>query len=337
MNETDALRAHAANLERLTALWRGAIDAVPWPLAVIRADYVIDRANVRFAESAGRSVRAIVGQRCYTTLFGRTEACTGCPLTEVLASGGEAVATLDLPNRSVRVTAHAYPDRRAALCLYADETERRRAEEIASAQERLSLLGQLAAGVAHEMNAPLATILISAQEMQTESRPDQDREKLDQIAKSAHQAQRIVEGLLRIARTEHAEPVARIDLTQVVRDALAAAGPLLAERMLERTFAAELPTVQARATEVTEAVLYLVAGAANAAGTGGRVCVETSREGADLLVTVDDEGLARRDTAGEMLGISLSRDLTQRLGGRLERTKSRFPQGAALRMRLPAN
>ncbi len=356
--ETESLRSHAENMERLTGLWRSAIDAVPLPLAVIRGDYSIARANACFADNAGLSVREISGRHCYTALFGRNEPCVGCPLPEALEKGGAATRLLEIKDRTVRVTAHAFgclgEGGPVGLCLYDDETHRQRAAAMVAAEERLALLGQLSAGVAHEMNSPLAAILISAQTLQSIKRPAEELTALDIITRSARQAQRIVGSLQRIASgATGPERKERIEISRVIQEALTAASPMLNDRTVELQLGSSLPTLLAQRASVAEAVLHLIASAAVGAGPFGRVRIEATADSAHVFVTIEDEGLARKNghapltpgktapplfssrAAGEMLGISFSRNLLQRLGGHLDRAPSRFPQGVALQLRFP--
>ena len=354
-----ALRDQTVRMQRAAVAWRTTIDHVELPIAVVRSDYVVERANRRYAEKSRLPILELAGRRCHELLFGSNAPCDGCPLPAALEANESRVHTLSRPDgRLLRVTAHPFPPdvggQPAAVCQYDDETERHRVASAAAARERLALVGQLAGGVAHELNSPLAAILTSAQLLRTTA-PPEDLESVEVIVQSTNRARRIIESLLRIAGQEHPGPVGKVDVAVAVETALAMSEPLLLGASLERALATALPPVLGTAADVTEAAVLLLASGATGAGPTGKVRIETHEEAGHVVLTVEDDGCARkssgetpvatggRDDAlfvsrptGSMLGVSLTRSIAERLGGRLELAPSRFPRGLAHRLFLPA-
>ncbi|HYK92736.1 MAG TPA: PAS domain S-box protein [Thermoplasmata archaeon] len=100
-----------------------------------------------------------------------------------------------------------------------DLSERRAWEQQAVRSERLASLGQLAAGVAHELNTPLANIMLVAESVQRKSKETFVKDRMGTIVGQTELAARIVRGLLDFSR-RHEPQVRELNLADVVRDAV---------------------------------------------------------------------------------------------------------------------
>ena len=141
--------------------------------------------------------------------------------------------------RRIQVTALQVRDRRGdavgQYLLLRDRTEEHRLERVARQTQRMQTVGTLAAGIAHEVNNPLAFIRANLTEIQrlgeiAEShREGPDAKLADELADLSgiaaetldgiHRIERIVSGMRRLS-TPRGEPVARVDLNEVARDAV---------------------------------------------------------------------------------------------------------------------
>jgi PAS domain S-box-containing protein len=95
-------------------------------------------------------------------------------------------------------------------------TERKRREEIVRRAERMSSLGRTLAGVAHEINNPLAAITGFAQILLKRDQSSDDRHAHETILQAARRAARIVKDLLTVARREESVERSRMDLNDIV-------------------------------------------------------------------------------------------------------------------------
>ena len=179
-----------------------------------------------------------------------------------------------------------------------DITERRLAEARIVQSEKLAALGQLAAGVMHEINNPLATIgaCVVAIEARLD-RPDATaREYLDIIEREVHRCTRIVDQLLDFSRPRGLRP-SRVptDLHQLLDDTLL----LLKHHQrfkrlsIEREFASGLPQAVVDGERLIQAFMAIMLNAADAMDRGGTLRIRTDANGAhpdEVLVEFADTG-----------------------------------------------
>ena len=107
-----------------------------------------------------------------------------------------------------------------AILIEQDVTDKRRLETIVAQSEKLAAIGQLAAGVAHEINNPLTAILANAQLLQRELPAEDDKQELvGLIARAGARAAQVVRSLLDLARLEQYEFLPT-DVNESMRKAL---------------------------------------------------------------------------------------------------------------------
>jgi len=218
--------------------------------------------------------------------------------------------------------------------------ERAAAKALAAARlrvaqsEKLAVLGQLAAAIAHEVRNPLAVVRSSAQGL-TETLPADDaegRRAATFIITEIDRLSNVVSTLLAFARPLRVEARA-VSIEGVVDRALALAAETLAEKHVRLVNRADraLPSVCADADLVCQALLDLLTNAAEAA-PGGEVSIGAVANGETVEVTVSDNGpgipaamraqifepffTTRSDGTG--LGLAVARQVIEAQGGRIE-------------------
>jgi two-component system, NtrC family, sensor kinase len=176
-----------------------------------------------------------------------------------------------------------------------------RTRELAEAQaqlleaQKLAAVGQLGAGVAHEINNPLTGILGNAQLLlERAGRPEAEREQLQAIERAAQRCRDVTRKLLRFSERRAAVDRREVELNRVVEDGLDLVGEQVrrAGLVLERDLARPSPRVQADATQLAQVVLHLVGNARVAClgRPGARIRVRTVAAEGRAVLEVRDEG-----------------------------------------------
>ncbi len=219
--------------------------------------------------------------------------------------------------------------------------------------EKMHLLGELMAGIAHEINNPLAAIGGYA-EMLAQGYADDSRKTGMVISRQTRRVASIVRNLLDFARNR---PVQRVpgSLAEVLRTAveLITAELRQAGIVLESSISPELPRVLMDAQQIEQVFINLVRNAAQAlvdhAGER-RITVHAVTDGIWVAVSVRDNGpgipAALREkifdsfvttkSDGTGLGLSLCKRFVESHGGRIELLSSGEQPGACFQIRLPA-
>jgi len=178
------------------------------------------------------------------------------------------------------------------LIIFDDITDREELERRLVQADKLSSIGLLAAGVAHEVNTPLAVISTYAQMLAKQVSGDEQKAKLlDKIAKQTFRASEIVNSLLNFSRTSPTD-FADVDLNRVIRETASLVEHQFqkAGLAMDMSLADSLPVVRGNSGKLQQVFLNLFINARDAMPEGGLLSVSTRTEGGFAVIEVRDTG-----------------------------------------------
>ncbi len=362
-----ALRTHEMEVQRSFAAQ--IIDSLPVGLYVIDRSYRIRAWNrKRETGTQGVSREDAVGREIFDVLDRQPRELLKREFDRVFDTGElqqvEMESQASGETRHYRIT--KIPMRQDGhdishvITIGEDITEWRQAQQRLSETEKLAAVGQLAAGVMHEINNPLATILAccEALALRTETLPPPDRQPYDEYLKiidaEVQRCRRIVERLLEFSRPKAGEKK-RVDVNAVVEHTLFLLKHHARFKRLNvaRELASGLPAVQADQERLIQSFMALMLNAMDAMDSRGTLTVRSrmNPERADeiLLEFIDTgTGIKREDLPkifepffttkpqgrGTGLGLSICYGIIAEHRGRIE-VESQVGVGSNFKVYLP--
>jgi two-component system, NtrC family, sensor kinase len=244
-------------------------------------------------------------------------------------------------------------ERIGRLLLFDDVTQRERMEEQMTQTEKLTSLGLLAAGVAHEVNTPLAVISNYIQ-MLAKQMPEEDPRHsiIEKIVKQTFRASEIVNNLLNFSRTGAAE-LANVDVNKVVEETLSlVAHPMKTSQIqVVKHLGDALPSVRGSANKLQQVFLNLFLNARDAMPSGGMLEVKTAAHNGSVEIEIVDTGggiprehihkifdpffTTKASGRGTGLGLSVSYGIIKEHAGKID-VRSTPGKGTSFHVEFPA-
>ncbi len=233
-----------------------------------------------------------------------------------------------------------------------DLSERRMWEQLAAHSDRLASLGQLAAGVAHEINTPLANVMLVAESLRRRAADPWTRGRAETITGQVEVAARIVRGLLDFARRSEPQ-IARVDLAGVARESVRfLRGKQSSNVEVEERYPAAPLAILGDRGQLMQVFTNLILNAYDAleAAPGGRIVVEARATERSAEVEVRDTGpgipvealphvfepffTTKPEGRGTGLGLAICHGIVQAHGGTIV-ARNLPGGGASLLVTLP--
>jgi PAS domain S-box-containing protein len=349
------------------------MDALADPMLVIDQGRHVVGVNRRYLEVFGRERVDLTGSLCTDALHhadardGSTRRCVVCDVLERGVAQRRLLQVDDASGVARRFEIAFIPfdapaDRgRFVVEVWRDIGDRSQLEIQLSHSERLASAGMVAAGVAHEINNPLASMMAGIEVLGRwldRGRFDpasvtEARETVTLLEREAERCRDTTEKLSLLGRSYGTVPC-WVDLNRVVRDTLTLLRHELRKRKIEvvEELAPELPPIWAHEAAMREMCMNLAINAVQASSGGGRVTATTQSAADHVTIVIADTGagispehLARiwdpffttkPVGQGTGLGLTITNRIVTQHGGRIE-VESAPGKGASFSVELPVH
>lgn len=340
--------------------WEATFKGVPDPIFLVDKSYNILRHNQRISDVALAAGEFGEKTKCYRVLWNRSTPCESCSLQEVHQTGRGVYRQIQ--NEGAVFDAFYYPLVDSAGEIYAvilhmkDVTNKVKMEAQLMHSTKLVAIGEMAAGVAHELNSPMTVIIGTAQMMQRDMGKDDPRlEWLDDIISCGMRCKKIIQNLLSFSRqgqfsfnktnvNEQVEKVLSLIHYQINRNSI----------RIVKDLDPALPLIMANGHQLQQVVINLLLNARDALEEcegEKKIHIATYvQEQKWVVISVKDNGCgiepanltkifnpfytSKEASKGTGLGLSVSLGIAQSHGGTLE-VESQPGVGSTFKFKLP--
>jgi len=302
-----------------------------------------------------RALENLTGRPAAETLGARTDAVIPGSFLQRLSEHGRLYKQL-WNGLTVNFSVTSLLDKsgapRGRLIMIDDITDRVRLEDQLIQNEKLTSIGLLAAGVAHEVNTPLAVISSYSQMLRKQISPEDPRHKLlEKITKQTFRASEIVNSLLSFSRM-HATEFSEVNVHQVINETIS---------LLEHQFrtngirvsaelSADAPVTLGNPGKLQQVFLNLFLNAKDAMTEGGELRIRTQVVDSKIEIVISDTGVGisaenikkiydpffttKGPRKGTGLGLSVSYGIVQEHGGAIS-VESKLGRGTSFKLEFP--
>lgn len=294
---TDDLRKQAYELALAEADWELTFELIGTGVAILDENFTINRVNKALTQLLDKPEKELVGKRCHEVLHPEASHREGCPYEKALKRGETVSLEVQLPDGRVwfvQARAEIVDGKlRRVIHSVQDVTTERRTQRLLEQTQRLATIGQMAAGVAHEINNPLNAIVGMAELLEEDLTDEQAQKMVRQIREQALRIGRITKNLLTFSRPRPQEFVP-VDINEVIREVLDLKAYHLRSNNItvSLNLAQNLPHVIGDKLQIHQVLLNLINNAEDVMSeqSGGTLTVTTEREGEFVRIVVEDTG-----------------------------------------------
>ncbi len=338
---------------KLEAIFNG----IASPVCMIDIDYTIREVNSAACGFVGKNRDEMISKKCYRVLFNRTRPCSYCKALDCLHAGAMKTTEAEVEDKVYSFQFHTIRvpqnSKGQFIEIINDVTETKTLQEELVRTEKMAGIGTLAAGIAHELNNPLAGILGTGEIMLSDIEEDSPmKEYIEDIISYSKTAADVIKELSVYTRKEEKE-MQEVDIVRVLEFSLrlASRGSESKNITVKRNYHA-LPTIEANESELQQLFLNLIVNAMHAMDGKGTLTLHCKEIKGFVHVSVKDTGsgiseknlnqiftpffTTKAPGKGTGLGLSNCYKIVENMDGRI-RVKSEEGQGAEFLVIFPIN
>ncbi len=377
VEELENLRGYISRLERIadrrkraedrikqTAKeWEATFDSITDMVSIHDANFRLIKMNKKFAETFKKKPEELIGKPCYEIFQEAAEAMADCPYKKLMATKetAETAKWEYYENRlgiNLEVTASPLLNKNGEIigCVHVarDITSRKRMEENMLITDRLASIGELVAGVAHEINNPLTSVIGYLELIMGGNVPDRIKEDIAIAYHEAMRATEVVSSLLAFAR-KHAPERKPTNINGVIATVLRLRTyeQKVHNIKVKTVFAKDLPLIMADAFQIQQVFFNIIINAEYfmiESNNRGVLTITTERVGDIIRISFVDDGpgipeenqghifdpffTTKEEGKGTGLGLSICHRIVTKHDGRIYVT-SEMGKGAKFVIELP--
>ncbi|WP_455382036.1 ATP-binding protein [Salinispira pacifica] len=318
----------------------------------------VQKANTAFLAMFALSGDEITGRRGEQLALDAVDRAVAAEVEAVGSGEREAFQTVKRTKSGRVFELKLYPlsmsdesNRRGCILVVEDISRRTEFETKIYQAEKLSALSMLSAGVAHEINNPLSSIMTNVQNLIMEESDAEKQVSLKWIEQETRRIASTIRELLKFSAPDP-DPNAGCDVNSVVTEALTLIGYSVAREQkveLVKLLAPELPSANIGSNELKQVIINLVKNSLQAIPGSGRVTLRTTRRRGRIVLTVADTGsgippevvshifdpfyTTKQDGGGTGLGLSVVYGILAKYRGSI-RVSSRPGRGTRMTVSL---
>ncbi|MDD4923453.1 MAG: response regulator [Dehalococcoidales bacterium] len=347
--------------------WQITFDSIPMPVSLQSNNFKILRVNKAYADLFNVQPDDIAGKTCYQIVHQTEHPLPNCPHLVMLSTNESSTIELhyDVFDRYFEIT--AFPIRNpqdeiiASVHIMRDitqvkkaEEEKRLLQEKAEISSRLASVGEMAAGIAHEINNPLTGVIGFSDMLLERELPQDMKEQVEIIANGSRRVADIVKRLLTFAR-QHKPAKAMVNVNELIENTLNMRNYVLKTNNIDVNvqYDTGIPLITIDPGQIQQVFLNLIINAEYSmrkTGKAGELKIVTQKIGDKIRIAFSDSGLGISEEnikklfqpffttkpvgEGTGLGLSLSRSIIAEHGGTIS-VESEVNNGATFIIELP--
>jgi PAS domain S-box-containing protein len=349
-------------IEHAAEEWRTTFDSITDLISIHDKDNRILRVNKAVADMLKTTPKELVGKFCHEVMHGTKEPPVNCPHLQTLKTGKSVTLEIFNPDLGIHFNESTSPlfnekgEVNGSVIVSRDITKQKRMEEQLMMTDRLASIGELASGIAHELNNPLTSVIGFSQLLMEGEVPDNIKEDLGIVYGEAQRAAAIVKNLLTFAR-KHAPVKQLSQVNNIIEDVLRLRDyeQKVNNIEVEKRLAPNLPEIMVDNFQMQQVFLNLIVNAEFAmleSHHSGKLAISTeiSDDNIKIVFTDDGPGITKENLKrifdpffttkevgkGTGLGLSICHGIVTEHGGQIYAT-SEVGKGATFIIKLPLN